>query len=343
MGAGNDIYSVGTRDIVTSMKRIPLTLLGLIILVTTLVFVTPVLAIDGPDSGPFIIRIDMYRHCLEEDDLLAFARYNVPYASPPDETIAQAYIGRLLVGSTEYARVSPYSYYNSGYGYGAFSMYLDAASAPTWGSSCNVSLEGSPTLDWSPSTPSVVTSSMNWRATTGTTATRALMYAHIIAYAEELSDYWSVALTTSTAEGTVLSTYGEAYFTNVVPELRTICPNLFTSSSETVTLVDTEWENPEATETTSSWPLDWGGISTWLGLPSSDEVLRTIIGFGIIFILCAMLASRTGRTDFTMIAGFGLMVIGAAVGMMSPIIVAGVTFAAVLLTGLVFLLGKATA
>lgn len=299
------------------------------------------LGIAVPDEGPYLPRIDVYRHCLEEDDVLVVARYNIPYASTPNETVAQAFIGRFMDGPTELARISPYSYYNRGYGYGGFSMYLDATSAPVWEGSYTVELYGSPTLDWVPSVPSVSTSSMNWRSTSGISATRVLMYAHIIAYANELSDYWNIALTSSTAGGVVLSSYGEAYFTNMIPELRAMCPNLFSGGVTVPEYEDAAWQKEQSEVIKGTWPFDWGGMSQWLGLPSGDEVFRTLIGFVIIFFLCSLIMAKTSRTDFAMLAGFGLLIVLAVPGWISPVIVAGFTFLAVVAAGMVFILGKA--
>jgi len=322
------------------MRRLlvlPLVLLALIVLAA------PVYAINSPDSGPFITRVDAYRHYLESDDLLVVARYNVPYATPPTEIITQAYLGRLMNGSTVLASVLPYSYYNKGYGYGGFSMYLDAASATgLWEAALTIELRGSPTLSWTPSVPSVVTSSINWRSTASATATQALMYSHLIAYAEDLSDYWSIALTSSTAAGTVLSTYGETYFTNVVPNLRTAVPSLFSAGVTTPTYEDIEWQKTQSEAIKGTWPFDWGGMSQYFGLPSSDEVFRTLIGFVIVFAISALIMAKTNRTDFAMLAGFGLLIVLAVPGWISPIIVAGFAFLAVLGAALVFIAGKAS-
>jgi len=304
------------------------------------------LGIAAPDSGPFLTRVDIYRHCLETDDMLVVVRYNIPYdVGPPDtiptETVTQAFIGRFMNGSTELARVSPYSYYRRGYSYGAFSMYLDAASAPDWEGDYTVKLEGSPTLEWDPSTPSVSTGSMYWRATTSTSTTQALLYAHLIAYANELSDYWSIALTSTTSGGEVLSSYGEVYFVSVVAELGTMCSRLFAAGVTTPQYTDVDWQRSQSEATKAAWPFDWGGMSEYFGLPSNDEVFRTLVGFVIVFCLCAMIMARTSRPDFAMLAGYGLIIVLAVPGWMSPVIVAGFTFLSVLGAALVFILGKA--
>ncbi len=314
----------------------------LLVSLSLLLLVPFLLGIAAPDSGPYISRVDIYRHCLEDDDMLVVVRYNIPYASVPDESITQAYIGRFMDGSTELARVSPYSYYSKGYDYGMFSMYLDAASAPVWEGAYTVELQGSPTLDWTPSIPSISTGSLNWRAATSSSATRVLMYSHLIAWADELSDYWSIALTASTAGGTVLSSYGEAYFTNAISGLRTMCPNLFSAGTSVPQYEGVEWQKAQSEATKGAWPLDWGGVSVWLGLPSGDEVFRTLIGFVIVFLLCSILMAKTNRTDFALLAGYGLLIVLAVPGWISPVIVAGFTFLSLLGFGLVFILGKAS-
>lgn len=299
----------------------------------------PVYAISGPDSGPFLTRIDIYRHALVDDDMLVVARYNLPYTVPPDETISEAYIGRFMDGSDELGRISPYSYYNSGYGTGLFSIYLDADSAPTWEGSYAVELNGSPTLSWSPSIPTVTTTTLNWRSTASSSATEALLYAHLIAYAEELSDDWSLALTTSTTSGMVFSSYGEAYFTNAIPELRSMSSSLFSSSVDTVGVEDVNWQPDRP----SAWPFNWTGMSGWLGLPtSSDEVFRNVIGFIIIFALSGFLMTRTNRIDIVLSAALGLLIVAGVTELMTPVIVGGFVFLAALVAGLVFIFGKAT-
>lgn len=315
-------------------------LLALLLLLLLLPFA---LGIAAPNSGPYITRVDAYRHYLESDDLLVVVRYNVPYATPPTETITQAYIGRLMSGSTELVSTSPYSYYNEGYGYGAYSMYLDAASAAgLWDTSLTVELRGSPTLSWTPSIPSAVTSSINWRATAGATATQALMYSHLIAYAEELSDYWSIALTSSTATGTVLSTYGETYFTNIIADLRTAVPALFSAGVTVPAYEDVEWQKAQSEAIKGTWPFDWGGMSEYFGLPSSDEIFRTLAAFIVVFLIASLIMAKTNRTDFAVLGGYGLLIVLAVPGWISPVIVAGFTFLAVLGAALVFIVGKAS-
>jgi len=113
-----------------------------------LLSVLPVLAITSPDVGPTIDRVDVFRHCLEVDDMMVLVRYHLDYNTDPPETINQAYIGTFMDGIVELARVSPYTFYDKSYNHGVFSMYLDAGDAPAWNGAYTVTLEGNPVLDW---------------------------------------------------------------------------------------------------------------------------------------------------------------------------------------------------
>ena len=116
--------------------------------VLSLLSTLPVHAIIGPDVGPVIDRVDVFRHCLEADDMLVLVRYHLDYNIDPPETINQAYIGTFMDGIVEMARVSPYTFYDKSYNHGVFSMYLSADDAPAWNGVYTVTFEGNPILDW---------------------------------------------------------------------------------------------------------------------------------------------------------------------------------------------------
>jgi len=319
---------------------------GLLVLAFVLVMLVlgaiPVLAISVPDEGPYILRVDVYRHLLEVDDMLVLGRYNWPYASPPSETITQAVFVRLLDGATELAYCSPYAYYSNGWGYGSFSMYLSAAEASGyWEDTLTVEVRGSPTLNWTGGSNYVVsTTTLLWRSAATTSATQVLMYSHLISWADTLGDYWSVSLVSTYAGGDKLSSYGAEYFTNVVTGLRTMVPNLFSGAVETPTYTDITYNTSASDEAMDVWPFDMGGISEWFGLPSSDDVLRTIIAFVVIFIVAMVMARQGIPTQFVLFACFGLLFVLAVPGLISRLIVGGMCFVVILLTGLVFLLRR---
>jgi len=320
--------------------RVALIVIGALIL--SLSFATPALAIDLPGSGPFILQVDMYRHVLEDNDILVHGRYNWPYGVAPAETITRAVFARLLDGTTEVARSSIYAYYNRGWGYGSFSMYLNASEAAgLWEGALTVETRGSPTLDWDGNpAPVASTSVLNWRSATSTAATQALMYSHFISWANTLGDYWSVSLTGQYAGETKLSSYGEAYFTNVVEGLRVMCPRLFASALEVPDYEDIVYPTTGAEEMSDNWPFDFGGISEYFGMPSDDEVLRTVIAFVIIFIVCATMVKTGIPTTYTLFGGFALLFVLAVPGFISLVLVGGAVFVVVVMASLVFLMRR---
>lgn len=314
----------------------------LLAVAATLLLPVAALAIDVPDSGPYILQVDAYRHVVETDDILLHGRYNWPYASPPSETITEAVFVRLLDGTDELGYCQPYAYYTRGWGYGSFSIYLTASEASGyWEGSLTVEMRGSPTLSWTGgSAPVVATSTVNWWATASNAATQALMYAHIAAWGETLGDYWSVSLVSYYADGSKLSSYGEAYFTNVITGLRAMVPDLFSGAMESPSYSDVTWNTSASDAMRDNWPFDMGGISEWFGMPSNDAVFRTLIAFVVIFIVGMVMVKQGVPTGPTLFACFALLFVLAVPGLISMIMVGGIMFAIILLTGAVFLLRR---
>jgi hypothetical protein len=308
------------------MKKRLWRLSGLAIVLASLVsllFATPVLAsVAQPDSGPFIVSVDIYRHVLETDDQLVVMNYNVPYATPPAETIDETFIARYMNGATEIANDTAYAYYNGGYGFGIVTMYVSATDAPAWGGAYTMKFMGNPGLTWGGSgTPPVVSSiTLSWHATTTATATSSLLGANILSWATTLSNYWSVALTTSTAGGERLSSYGETYFTNSIDNLRTICPQIFAAGSA-------GWEYTPTTTTalsptTPDELIDVSGFSVWMfGSNTAEGMMKALIYVLLIGALMYWLGMKTrmdlgvGTMLFTVpiAAKLGILAIGGAV------------------------------
>ena len=322
----------------------------LLVVLTLVLFVSmplSVWAISIPDSGPYIIQVNMYRHLLEDDDLLVHIQYNWPYAvGPPDtaptETIAQSAFVRLLDGTTELARSTIYWCHRRGWGYGSASMYLDASSATgLWSDNLTAELRGSPTLTWTGGdVPVATTTVLLWNASTSIGITRLLVHSHLLSWAKTLGDYWSVVLTQETADGTKLSSYGETFFTNAIPNLRLMVPSLFSAYVEVPQYVDIEYTDVGVNATATAWPFDFSGLSVYLGMPDRDDTLRSLAAFVIIATVCGVMISRGIPVPHTTLAGFGLLVALAVPGFVNVLLLAGVVFVLVLVFGMVFLLRR---
>ena len=212
--------------------------LGLVLLVLS---VTPVLAIATPDTTS-IISASIWRHYLETDDMLVMARHQVKYTTWPTtpataETVTQAVIARFgATGGTDFGSSAPYTYTaDNGFGEGVVVIYFTAQEVTdkgiTWGSSSySVKLSGNPSLTWSPTYPSDTTSTLIWKSYSTHDTTARELKSTILSIADELEDAWADTLLTAAAEGMILSTNGETYFTRAFPDLRVAIPGLFSSS-----------------------------------------------------------------------------------------------------------------
>ncbi len=250
-----------------------------------------VLAIADPVEGPTITQVDIYRHCLETDDMLVIVQYYVWYtdvaADLPDETINESFLGRLMDGG-EITNVAPYSYYLKGYQHGVFSMYLSASEAAgLWEDPLFVEFNGNPLLAWPGAPPATNTAVLNWHAATTAQATKILLSNAIVGIASQLSDYWSVALTDTVAGGTILSSYGEQYFNNAIPNLHTMCPDIFSGAVEAFVYEPETYEmsgrDRLLARIDGSPPgIALAGLATWLTIPPvivKGALWLIVIGF----------------------------------------------------------------
>lgn len=96
-----------------------------------------------------------------------------------------------------------------------------------------------------------------------------------------------------------------------------------------------------ATTVTSTWPLDWTGIAHYLGFSGTDAAFRGLIALIGIFFITTVVTTKSAQAAVPV--AFALLVGFSAIGWVTPVLAAGVAFAAVLVFGLVFLLGKAPA
>ncbi len=297
---------------------------------------TSVYAISNPDSGPFIVQVDAYQNLDTIGDVLLLVRINIPYAVAPDEPSSKAFIGRLLLAGETVAETIPYAFYNSGYGYNTFALY--ASSGITWEAAYTINLSGSPTLEWTGDIPNISTTTIDWHTSSSSALSQSLLASNILDWASSLTSYWSVVLLTTTAGGSVLSSYGVAYFTNVIPYLQTLCPAVLPTRQLAVTYDDQDFQNAEAAAVVNQWPFDFSGIAIWMGLPDAN-LLHIILAASMIAFLCITLKLDS---KMSLVASFALILLLAIPGFLDPMVAAATIFVAVLGLGLVFILGKPT-
>ncbi len=286
----------------------------LIAVITLLSLATPVFAIDESDDIS-VNAVWVYRNCQETGDHLYIVDYTVEYAANPDENITEAYLVRLLSGATELAAVAPYAYYNDGYDRGVAAIYFTAADAPAWNGAYTMELTGNPTLTWVPSNPSSSVAAFDLWQDNPIATTQDLVASRILWLADWLELTWSVDMIETTASGSVLTEYGESYFVNVIPNIRTVAPSAFSGR-----VVQPEIERDEFTEDYSDslvtdiigTPFDLTDLGTAFGL--SREVVTAILYYGVVGIFVVLAVRKIGSYKPVMMFGIPVVIGGAFLG-----------------------------
>ena len=294
-------------------------IIGVIIaLMTISAWVIPVYAIDSPDVSFSIDSVFVYQHCVQENDQLYLVEYTASYTTNPTETITEAFIGRLMNGTTELGNVTPYAYYDTGYGQGIFAIYFSAADAPTWNGAYTMKFEGNPTLTWTGSIPMTSVSTFDsWSASTGTESTQNELTSRILYLADQLEQAWSVNMIESSGAGSYLSTYGEAYFTSVISNLRAMAPGVFAGSSQQPVLPTktyTQAYSANLSSRVTGTPLDLSPVATLLGI--STNWLGGLVFFIFASVVVALVCIRSGTNRPVIIMLVPMLIFGTLIGML---------------------------
>lgn len=193
-----------------------------------------------PNVSMQLTQLAAYKNCLALGDQGYLINFNIGYTSnqTPSIPIDYTFIFRLSESGVFKSTTTAYGYYLNGYGSNNVSqsgiawIYFTPSTIPTWSGNITITYEGNPTLSWYGGTPpSTSSSSFSLWYDGGTIAnTSSQLTARLTYIAHQLETEWGVALLLSTPTGDVLTTAGEDYFTNTIPNLRTICPNLFSQT-----------------------------------------------------------------------------------------------------------------
>jgi hypothetical protein len=177
-----------------------------------------------------------------------------------------------------------------------------------------------------------------WRTSATVIATQVMLYNDTIAWADTLGAYWNQALTTLAGNSKVLSTLGQTYFPEVIPNLTQMCPNLFITNITNPVYVQKTTNTSAASQVLSTWPFDWSGISHWLGFTGTDTAFRGLIAVVLIMAASAVIATKVPGAG--MGVGWAAMITLAAIGWITPVLCAGILFMMTILFGVVFMLGR---
>lgn len=186
-------------------------------------------AIEEPDTPPQINATYIFQ--FNDGSIGMLVEYYLDYSSLPAETATEAYLVVLynLDTSTQIKAVAPYTFVDSGYGINLAWLYFTADEVTAHGLSYTGNYEswlvGNPMLSWNATVPKTIGVMDEWIAI----APNMGLGLKILYYAGVLEDAWSIDMVSATSLGNKLTTVGESYFENVIPNVRTLAPLAFSS------------------------------------------------------------------------------------------------------------------
>lgn len=203
-------------------------LLALMVILATAI---PAFALAPPDSIT-IYSAKVVRNVAQAGDVAIFFHGNLHYAVyPTTPSGSLSFMFRLYSpdGLTLLTTAVPASYLHNGYGHFVSCFYFPAASAPTWGEAYRINVAGSPAyFDPLPDVYNYTITSSDYSAVTDQADNQELLKSWILAACVqmEIADPTKV-MHGNTDAGTVLTAIGEAYFSQAVPGLLAMCPQLY--------------------------------------------------------------------------------------------------------------------
>ena len=208
---------------------------------------TPVYAIDNPDTIS-IETVRAYDSVLTSGDLLIIVQYNLAYSVLPDEVITDAFIGRFKRDTIELNSVEPFSFNDQGYGRGVFSLFWTPAQKAADSIEFNnpnlenytLTLQGDIGV-FTGSVPTTTTDSITYRDATDTSNQ---LFADVKALAQKFENDsgWNddpafASLITTGGGVDQLTSVGEEYFSNAMPNLNVMIPSIFSSGKTSADFV----------------------------------------------------------------------------------------------------------
>lgn len=197
-----------------------------------------------PDITYQIDSVEVYRDAggtLDSQEWLVV--FDIEYTADPGIPLSDTFVFRLYDDDAGAVVSTTTAYDYNGYDYGIASISIDAdfADLPTWSGNYTMFFEGNPALSWTGGVPPTrSTSAITWHDEGSVNDAQDRLTTRLRYLAQKIEDDWggTTDLIEETVTGRVLTTAGEAYFTNSIDNLRDKCPDLFYQSMEAVEFDD---------------------------------------------------------------------------------------------------------
>lgn len=184
-----------------------------------------------------------------------------------------------------------------------------------------------------------------WSSSTGEDSTSIELGSRVLYFADLLETIWSVDMIESTASGSVLTSYGEDYFTTTIQDLNTMCPDIFSSG-----LVQPEYptQDPPGSDyattlrsTITGTPLDLSDTAAIVGI---DTIwLTTAIWIAIMAVSIWGVSQKVGSVKPALIVAAAMIPIGVMIGWVDLTVAIIMGFAAIVAMAYAFFLQKSSA
>lgn len=315
----------------------------LLALLIILIYPLPALAAALPDTNPNFLYIFVNRSLLETNDYLLYACYNLPYTTPPSSAACNTFIFELIdtdgvtvLASTEDTG-KPYTYHDRGYNLGVVSFYFAAADNPGWGDLFTLRIKGDPAEFGTPPVYDTVLTASAYSSLTASNVTgnQEEVATNVKTITGPLSVEFGIELMSYQDQVVVLTSAGEIYFLNAIPELNYMAPNLFYFQPLTPDASTRAWGtalgDTYKTRLTGTWFMDaMDDVADWVNVP-------TILIMGIIMVaLCVFVIYQSNKRFGTPIPGYAgslLVVSGMGILMMGFTVIAIIAFTLVFVGG----------
>lgn len=303
------------------------------------------MAIAPPDTFTQITA-RAYGSMQETGDLTLLIHYDIDYTvSLPAESATDTIMAAWSDSSAgSIVKVgAPLSYVASGYGQGAVTVYFSAAEVTAAGIAWNDAdfslILGNPSFF---AAPPFNSTAVEWRAESGKSA----IAADVVSLGSSIqgSTRW-VAAGKTLVDGGVLTADGESYFEQVIPNLRSIAPTLYSGSLVNPDFYERDFGYSYRDELDNYWSgtalaNSWDSMSAWTSLPVVFlKVLFTLLITG----LCSYYVVRFSNAPLIIIPVAGTIFAAATIINWVPLqLTAILGFTALLIIGYALWLKRAT-
>ena len=292
----------------------------LLAIMAIFLFITPVLAIEQPDTLE-INAVYVYQNCRETGDQMYIIDFTIEYTTPPAQNAYQAYMCRLREDTDVLVYERPYPFHENGYAQGVRGIYLSAEDAPDWEGSYNIQLIGNPFLDWTGGVPEDSVSTFDLWQDNEIAVTKVVLASRILTLAQALETDWGMDMVNvSDAGQLVLTSNGVAYFSAAIPYFTDVAPSSLPSGvihgeilDPVIDDVDTSADYADSLEADIEDTLfDITPMADAFGVDRGP--LTALLYYGVAVFALIVISRRIESTKPLMILAIPIVIGGAFVG-----------------------------